>query len=565
MKKSQVIAALTVLLLLAATTFGCGASGSQTGGTSAAGAGGTVASSGDTETQAPADGPLSKYPEPIEITAVKSLGAGTLDFPEGDSIDNNVWTRYYSDVLNIKVRYLWTTNEAQYDQKLNIAIASNELPDVASVKNTQLKMMYDNGQLKEMGNILNTYMADFTSESMNADGGAGLKSATFDGGLYAIPGVSTGLGSAKVLWVRTDWLENLQLSLPQTADDMLAVADAFTNKDPDGNKKNDTFGLAVHKDLFEGGYACLEGFFNVYGAYPNIWVKDGNGGLAYGSTRPEVKTALGVLRDMYAKGQLDSEFGVKDANKVNQDVGAGKFGMMFGDFWNAAWINDVKVQNPKMEWKPIAIPSNNGVPGKAQMPFGTSTYYAVNANAAHPEALVKMLNLQLEKCYGKTAEPTVFNITPEGYGTYAYATLYMEPAMKNFTAAEKVSAAVKSGDTSQLNAEEKNYYDMSMKSINGDHSNNNWHQLKMFGPEGSLTVMKKYWDDGNVVPNEFYGAPTQAMSEKLSTLLKQQLTDFTKIILGAPTGEFDTFVKNWGNLGGTQMTKEVNDWYAEQK
>lgn len=508
--------------------------------------------------------PFGKYDPPIEITAVKSLGSGSLDFPEGDSIDDNVWTRYYEEVLGIKVKFLWTTNEQQYDQKVNIAITANDLPDIMAVRNTQLKMMYENEQLMDMTEILPTYMAPFTAEVMNADGGAGLKSATFDGKLYAIPQVGSGLGSTKVLWVRTDWLEKLGLELPETVEDMLAISDAFTTKDPDGNGANDTYGLAVYKDLFDGGYAGLEGFFNAYGAYPNVWINTGDG-LAYGSIQPEVKTALGVLQDLYKKGQLDPEFGVKDANKVNEDVGAGRFGMMFGDFWNAAWINSVKVEHPEMEWVPVAIPSNNGVPAKAQMPFGTSNYFAINANCKNPEALVKMLNLQLEKGYGETAEPTTFNITPEGYGPYAYTILSVEPAMKNFTAAEKVSAAVETGDTSKLNAEEKNYYDMSMLSLGGDHTNNNWHQLKMFGPKGSLTVMKNYWDNGNVMPNQFYGASTQTMTEKLSTLQKQQLTDFTAIILGESVDAFDTFVQTWGNLGGTQMTEEVNAWYAEQK
>lgn len=552
-KTYRFIAILTVIMLLS----GCGGSGNAT----------PPGTSPETSSQGGSAGkpdPFGKYEDPIEVTAVKSLGAGTLDFPEGDSIENNVWTRYYEEALGIKVRYLWTTNEQQYDQKLNIAITSNDLPDIMLVKNTQLKMMYENGQLMDMTDILPAYLAPFTEEVMNADGGAGLKSATFDGRLYSIPAVGSGLSSTKVLWVRTDWLDKLDLELPQTVDDMLAVADAFTNRDPDGNRANDTYGLAVYKDLFEGGYACLEGFFNAYGAYPDIWLKNGNG-LVYGSIQPEVKTALGVLQELYAKGQIDPEFGVKDANKVNEDVGAGRFGMMFGDFWNAAWINDVKVENPEMEWQPVAIPSSGGVPAKAQMPFGTNRYYAINAKAKNPEAFVKMLNLQLEKSYGATAEPTVYNITPDGYGPYAYTVIGIEPAMKNFTAAERVTAAIETGDASSLNDEERNYYDMSMLSLNGDHSNNNWHQLKMFGPGGSLTVMKKYWDDGNVMPDEFYGAPTQTMSEKLSTLKKQELTDFTSIILGAPLDSFDTFVQNWGNLGGTKMTEEVNAWYAEQQ
>ncbi|GHU67969.1 hypothetical protein FACS1894184_08870 [Clostridia bacterium] len=507
--------------------------------------------------------PFGKFDETVVVTAVKSLGAGTLDFPPGDSIDDNVWTRKYLDALNVQVKFLWTTNDQQYNQKVNIAITANDLPDVMSVNNTQLKMMHENEQLFDMTEVLPTYTAPFTWEVLNADGGAGLASATFDGKLYAVPAVGSGLGSAKVLWVRTDWLENLGLSIPTTVDEFMSVAEAFTFNDPDGNGENDTYGLAVYKDLFGTGYSCLEAFFNMHGAYPNIWVeKDGK--LAFGSVQPEDKTALGALQDMYAKGLLDPEFGVKDANKVNEDVGAGRFGLMFGDFWNAAWINNVKVENPTMEWVPVAIPSNNGVPAKAQIPFGTSTYYAISANAKNPDAIVKMLNLQLEKGYGETAESTVYNITPEGYGPYAYTVIAVEPAMKNFTAAEKVTWAVENSDPSKLNDEELNYYEMSLLSLGGDHANNNWHQLKMFGPGGSLGVMKKYWDEGNVVPNAFYGVSTQTMTEKLSTLDKQQLTDFTKIILGAPLDDFDTFVSNWNKLGGEQMTAEVNEWYAQQ-
>ncbi|MGG3280993.1 hypothetical protein [Paenibacillus solani] len=40
---------------------------------------------------------------------------------------------------------------------------------------------------------------------------------------------------------------------------------------------------------------------------------------------------------------------------------------------------------------------------------------------------------------------------------------------------------------------------------------------------------------------------------------------FTKIIRGAASvDEFDQFVLNWKNLGGDQITQEVNEWYADK-
>jgi putative aldouronate transport system substrate-binding protein len=533
-----------------------------TGNRSLAAAGTSDSGSAPTAAQS-APGAFGKYNPPIEVTAVKNLGASNLLFPIGDSIDNNVWTRYFEEVLGIRLKYTWTTNEQQYAQKVNISITSNDIPDIMVVNNVQLKMMYENGQLMDMTKIMDEYLAPFTRDVLYQDNGDAIKSATFDNKLMAIPMTGFGLGSAMVLWIRTDWLDKLGLSIPKTPEEFLAVADAFANRDPDGNGRKDTYGLGIYKDLFEGGFACLEGFFNVYGAYPLIWVPGGNG-LVYGSTQPAAKTALGVLQDMYKRGIIDPEFGVKDGPKVAEDVMANKIGMFFGQFWNAAWINASKVANPSMEFVPVPIPA--GASGKAQIPFGTTWYAAVSAKAKNPEAAVKLLNLDLEKKYGATSESTRFNITPDGFSPYAYTPLSIEPGMKNFDAALAVSDAINRKDPSKLNEEQLNYYEMSMKSLAGDHDNNNWHQLKMFGPGGSLTVMLGYWNSGKYQADQFYGVPTQTMTEKLSTLKKQVLTDFTNIILGAELNtSWDAFTRNFGTLGGTQMTSEVNQWYNAQR
>lgn len=507
------------------------------------------------------DGPFVKYTEPITISMVKNLGQSSMEFPKGDSLENNVWTRYYEDQFNIKFDWKWVTTLEQYDQKVNIAITSGDIPDVMKVSSTQLKMMIDNEQAYDLTGLVDKYASDFTKEVLNADGGASLDSATFNGRLMAIPAIVSSLQSANVLWIRTDWLDKLELDLPKTVEDFWTVAEAFVTKDPDGNNMDDTYALALNKELFGTGsvYASGEGFFNMYNSYPNIWI-DKDGKLAYGSIQPETKNALAALQEMYTKGYMDPEFGVKDANKVNEDVCAGRIGMMFGCFWNMAWVNDAKVADPTVEWVPIAIPGN----GKAQLSFSTTSYYAVSKNCKHPEAAFKLLNGYLEKGYGENAEPLVYNITPEGYGPFDYPVITMEPPMKNFEAAKKVTAALERNDPSDLNAEQMNYYELCKLSLAGNHANNNWHQLKMFGPGGSLEVISKYWDDGNVMPDLYYGPPTSAMTEKKSTLYKQQSIDFTAIIMGTPVDHFDTFVANWLNLGGQDMTDEVNKWYANK-
>ena len=88
----------------------------------------------------------------------------------------------------------------------------------------------------------------------------------------------------------------------------------------------------------------------------------------------------------------------------------------------------------------------------------------------------------------------------------------------------------------------------------------------MYGPGGALNVMyDEYWTPGNVVNNAYYAAPTETMTEKLPTLEKQQLQDYTTIILEGNLDAFDEFVTNWNKLGGEEITQEINEWRASQE
>lgn len=505
--------------------------------------------------------PFGKYEPSIEVTAVRPIPDG-LKFKEGESIENNVWTREYENTLGIKIKYVWTTPEAQYEQKLNISIASGDLPDIFRVNSLQLKQLVEDGQLEDLTELYEQYAAPFTKQVLSGDGGNALKSCRFDGKLMALPKMGSAFDQTHVLWVRTDWLKKLDLPEPKTMDDVFKISEAFTKQDPDGNNKADTFGLGVNKDLW-GFYAALEGFFNGFHAYPNIWIEDGSGNLVYGSIQPEMKDALLKLQEMFKDGQIDKEFGVKDSFKVNENANAGKLGMFYGFFWNVGLLSDGKTKNPEMEWMPFAIPSIDSEPAKVQVPFAISTYYVVRKGAANPEAAIKMYNLLLEKSFGETAEPEKYNVDKEGTPIFEYPLIYGEPPRKNLDAHLRVVEALDTNDTSKLNAEEKGYYDNIMAFKSGDISF--WKDDRMYGVGGSLSVIDGYSKKGLFYDNRYFGAPTQTMSEKNSTLAQIQLQTFTEIIMGGSIDKFDKYVEDWKKLGGEQITKEVNKWYAAQK
>ncbi|MDF2834853.1 MAG: extracellular solute-binding protein, partial [Paenibacillus sp.] len=256
--------------------------------------GNTEASGTDntTGTNIPA-GPLDKYAPPIEVTAVRPISEGTT-FKEGEDIANNNWSRAYEEQLGIKVKYDWTVAQSQYAQKLNISIASDDLPDVFQVSAAQLKKLVEDGQLADLTELYEKYASPFVKQTLSEDGGNALLSTKFDGRMMALPKMGSGIGQSHVLWVRTDWLNKLNLPEPRTMADFFNISEAFTTGDPDGNGVADTSGFGLNRDLW-GFFAAAEGYFNGYHAYPNTWIKNDAGELVYGSIQPEMRQALQKL------------------------------------------------------------------------------------------------------------------------------------------------------------------------------------------------------------------------------------------------------------------------------
>ncbi|GGD51640.1 extracellular solute-binding protein [Paenibacillus nasutitermitis] len=506
--------------------------------------------------------PLGAYDPPVEITAVRSM-ASTMKFENGDSIGSNGWTKLYEKELGIKLKYLWVTDNSQYEQKLNVMMASGQLPDILSVPAVQMKQMYDAGLLEDISGALDTYGSERTKELLNKDGGVALDSATFKGQLVGLPMNPGSVDSAPLLWVRADWLKKLNLEEPKTIDDVYVVAEAFVKNDPDGNGKNDTYGLGVAKEFY-GAFAGLDGFFNGFHTYPGIWVEDASGELVYGSVQPQMKTALTKLQEMYKKGVIDQEFGVKNGDQLIQDVNAGKMGIFYGGHYMPLLFQEGKNNNADMDLRPIQLPSADGEIAKPQTTFSVPEYYVVRKGAEHPEAVVKLMNAFYEP-WSRDKYP-VAEISQNGdVEKWQYALVKGSNPTQNLDNYNKIKSALDKNDESVLDQTtgQPYIYGEIKKLQSGD--NSGWGYGMVFGPGGSQSLLNAYNDSKGFQPTAFISGPTEAMTKKQATLSKMELETFTKIVMGsAPVDSFDEFVASWKKLGGDEITNEVAKWKASK-
>ncbi|GAB2564214.1 extracellular solute-binding protein [Gracilibacillus alcaliphilus] len=507
--------------------------------------------------------PFGKYDPAIDVSFVRSIDS-TLDLAlvDGETIEDNVWLDYYRDELGINVTYDWTASAGdQFDQKMNVSLASGDIPDFVSVNATQLNQLVKADMIMELTDLYEDYVAPFAKEVLESDGSGPFDAATIDGQLWGLPNMSSSIDGAEFVWVRTDWLEKLGLPEPKTMDDLLAISEAFTTQDPDGNGKDDTTGLAVTKDLWDG-YAGLKGFFNGFHAYPNIWIKDASGEIVYGSIQPEVKEALQTLQDMFGSGQIDREFGVKPGDKVAEDPAAGRNGLHFGQQWTSLWPLQANRDNdPNAQWKAYPLVSVDDQPARPQITLGTTSWWVVRKDVEHEEAIVKMFNGFIEKNWGETAEFDKYYMPDGAEGTWKLSPPTPSPPNKNLDAFLAIREAVGNDTTDQLEGEAKVINGRVSAFEDGDDSLWGWERI--YGPEeGVFGIMDEYVNQDLFMRDEFNGAPTPTMAEKNATLEQLQNEVFTKIILGdADIDEFDKFVEDWKSLGGEQITQEVNEWY----
>lgn len=512
------------------------------------------------------EGPFGTYEPAITLTSVRDIpNPAFVKYPEGDDITNNVWIRSIEKDLGIRVQYLWTVDSSQLVTRQNTMIASKQFPDFFYVTAGQFRQLAEEGLLYDMTEAFDTYASEDVKRVYSEGGPAAMDSARIDNRLMAIPWIAMAKEDAQLLWIRTDWLEKVGKSMPTTMDELVDVAIAFATGDPDGNGKNDTFGLPVN-GMTEGGLMWHKGFFNGYGAYPFAWIRR-DGQYVYGSVQPEARAALAKLAELYARkdSTIDLEFVNKNYFTLYEPLSAGKFGIAYGPYYiSISPLQPVRTRNPAAEWEPIPLVSVSGEPARVQTNLDVAGYWIVSKECRTPEAIVKLLNYWYQKFY--------FNTSQEDYEAFingpVYSGIYNNSPILSYRTWNNVEAYLQVQEVldgkkgkEELGPIPFDYYTQMQKYLDGDDSA--WSALKCY--EAVMGGLLHYRDNNLYEPDQSYFTVSDLTAQKFSALQAKEREVYVKIIMGeADISEFDEFVAEWTRLGGEDMIREVNEWFANQ-
>lgn len=567
MKKKRLAAAALASVMAVAGLAGCGTENPAKTDSK------TAVSDNQPVDESGSPSPFGKYKEPVTVEIIRSVNP-TRAIPEGESTTDNYYTRYVKDNINIDIKLKWQSSVSDFSQKVNLAIASNDLPDVMVVGRQEFKKLLNSDLIEDLTPYYDTYASDIVKKNIDSTDGKAMEAVTIDGKMYAIPGVIMEDEGYNLMWIRQDWLDKLDLEAPTTVEEVERVAKAFVDNQMGGENTIGLLGPTVNGAMYNhflspiGNTCSMDGIFQAYQSWPGFWIEGEDGKAIYGSTTPETKKALGKLQEMYKSGILDQELGVRKSS--GEAWKSGKAGIMFSAWWHGYSVLDAIANDPEADWK--AYPGPLAEDGKWYAKLGTPTedYLVVRKGFEHPEAAFLLTNF-LRRDEGKMTDETKLaiefypgrvTIAPNDECVYTTSTLrkYMNGEEIPEYDSSYYKLLDKDLDSLKAGVKIEPYDDMSISTWDAQHPNFGRVYSMLIGAGAILDAQEK-----GIVSKVFSLCyeQTPAMEKKWANLKKKEDEVFLKIMIGeAPLDSFDTFVEEWKAEGGDEITQEVQSLIA---
>jgi len=476
------------------------------------------------------------------------------------------YVKIMGDKYNIQFD-IWPCYGDEYANQVALRLSAGEIPDIMQLAGQDAVELVKQKIIMELNPAdIQQHMPKWWKE-INTYSTSPFKYCKIDGKIYGLPGQSAdGIYHFVCLW-RSDWLKKVGIAkVPETLAEAEKALYAYARNDPDGNGKNDTYGLS---NL---------GMLPIFGAFgPIPYTNNGGaemysekgGKIVHNATQPEMKEALKLLAKWYVDGVLDPEFVTGERTgghwSATQAFSAGRIGFSSpGQYYHSGSQADLD-RNDGRVYKMFydtqkAMGNADAAYVHGKPPLGYDGKTAGTLKWGVEEGIGFVFGATLEKDHAKVLRIMdwlddtwmVFdNYMSAIYGTKGEDWTYNE--------ATGTLAAGLGPDTKE--AQEKDTYPQI--------------GLGFFFVNDIVSMMRKetpkFYQFADKVANFTVGyadpvgsAPLQSFSKYREDLLKLTLVAYTDMVTGKKPVDsyFDQYVKDWMSGGGSEVLSEANQWYA---
>ncbi len=318
---------------------------------------------------------------------------------ENVSMAKQAFTKVYEERSGIKVDYMYYAHPDVFVVKTTM-LNSGNIPDLFGAAQvgfqTHETTKYGNeGFFKDLTPLLETWAPNLYGKLHSGEYNYAKTVTYAPGKVYSLPTLMNLDNQAGSLpefqpMINTAWLDELGLDIPTTTDEWYEVCKAFTEEDPDGNGKNDTFGYG--SNLFG------QAMWNPWGLAMS-WYQHGTitekGEVLYGPMTDQFREGCRFYNRMWEEGLMCKQMFGCSSSAYKSLVQ--KTGIVAGAVSNESVLNAVADSELK-NWKVIAWPTGENLgdfkPGTS-VAAASGCYeniFFIGKNAKSPEALLRWID-----------------------------------------------------------------------------------------------------------------------------------------------------------------------------
>lgn len=457
--------------------------------------------------------------------------------------DKSSGIKILEDKYNMDYSYIPVTS-ADYFNKLGVAVASGDIPDLTVIPG--LDETWYNYVDSDVFMPLEKYINEVDTPNLAKVPKEIMDLMTYNGHIYGLPRLRS--QASHTLVIRQDWLDKLGLTMPTTYEELEAVMKQFVENDPDGNGKNDTYGIAFNASSSGLGGVSLLGSFKTP---TNIaWSEHTDGKIYPVYQHPNFREALEYLVRLYKEGIISKDFVIMKGNQLEEDFLSGRVGVTAGFAWNAYTkerLDKARAVNPNFQWAPVpALKGPDGFQGYS-LGIGFNGFIAIPAAQANDETKVKRMLKFIDDQMEADIDSELYHLLNYGNEGEHYNIVDGKVQFTDLGNKERTGLYLISNPP------------LEATDLNNPNDSQELQDVKNASYKAALTGTP-YSDPSAKLMS------TPTLKEKGAELSKLMLEDIIKVISGEKPIEFyDQALANWKEKGGQKILDEMNEAYQANK
>jgi len=311
-----------------------------------------------------------------------------------DTENSPVWTAV-EDKTGLDLEWQIVRNDVK-DEQFNLMMAAGNLPDIVAYYegkggHESINKFGNEGAFIPLQDLIKEHAPNLNKMIME-DRLIRESVTAADGNIYFVP-MMAAVNAARGWFIRYDWLEKLDLEVPETVEELKKVLMAFRDRDPNGNGQADEIPM-IFRNRGDDPYYNMGALAYAFNA-DTSWV-DRNGKVVYGPTEPQYLEYVAYLQDLYKNKLIDTEHFTRQGNVRTEFFGKNQAGVIHDWFASTSDLNEKLPESiPGFNLRHMAPPVSGSVEPFTRIQMSTVRNdggWAITAECVDPIKAIKLMD-----------------------------------------------------------------------------------------------------------------------------------------------------------------------------